>query len=194
MNYTNEQLDFLKKNSGLSRYELTTLFNIKFNLNKSVTAIAGTCKRNKFLRNKKDWYFKKGHIPVNKGKVGLQRGNNSSFKKGNIPHNYLPVGSECLTTKDQYLKVKVGEPNKWKLKHRLVWEAKNGPIPKGYCIIFLDGNRQNCDITNLKLISKAENVHFNKSGFSEYPSELKPTLRHISKLTVVINNHKKLSE
>ena len=41
----------------------------------------------------------------------------------------------------------------WKTAGRAVWEQHNGPIPKGYKIIYLDGNSLNYDISNLVVVS-----------------------------------------
>ena len=43
------------------------------------------------------------------------------FAKGNVPPNHRPVGSERIS-KDGYIEVKVAEPNKWRLKQRVVYE------------------------------------------------------------------------
>ena len=43
-------------------------------------------------------------------------------------------------------------------KHRYVWEQANGAVPEGYVVAFRDGNRQNCDLTNLYLLSRADNA------------------------------------
>lgn len=77
------------------------------------------------------------------------------FKKGQLPIQARPVGSECWRS-DGYLWVKVALPNKWRLKHHLIWESKNGPIPKGHLIIFADGNCKNFDINNLICVTRAE--------------------------------------
>jgi hypothetical protein len=53
-------------------------------------------------------------------------------------------------------KVDVSMEHKMVLKHRYVWEQANGPIPDGHNIAFRDGNRQNCDLSNLYLISREE--------------------------------------
>ena len=58
---------------------------------------------------------------------------------------------------DGYLWIKVKEvegANKknWIQKHRYVWEKHNGKVPKGYKIVFLDGNCLNCDISNLDCV------------------------------------------
>ena len=47
------------------------------------------------------------------------------FRKGNVPATHRPVGTETLRS-DGYIWVKVEEPNKWRLKQRLLWEQHNG--------------------------------------------------------------------
>ena len=42
--------------------------------------------------------------------------------------------------------------------HRLVWESVNGVVPKGYEIDHVDGNPSNNTITNLRLLTHAENM------------------------------------
>lgn len=134
--------------------------------------------------------FTKGHTPANKGKkmkpeVYL-KAQPTMFKKGNKPHNYMPVGSEAIT-KDGYVKVKIADPNKWELKHRLVWEQHNGPIPKGYNVQFKDGNRANTCITNLYLISKSDQISDN--SIVRYPPELRRAIHRVSKLKKTIKQY-----
>lgn len=40
----------------------------------------------------------------------------------------------------------------WVAKHRYVWEQAYGPIPEDHCIIFVDGNSKNCELSNLRCI------------------------------------------
>lgn len=93
------------------------------------------------------------------------------FKKGQKPQNYQKVGTERLN-KDGYIAVKVADPDVWKLKHRLVWEQHNGPIPKGHNIQFKDKNTKNCDITNLYIISRHDQLT-NENSIYRYPNELR---------------------
>ena len=52
--------------------------------------------------------------------------------------------------------------SKWIELHRYNWEKKYGKAPKGYCIWFKDGNSLNPIISNLELITRAENIKRNK--------------------------------
>ena len=65
-------------------------------------------------------------------------------------------------TTDGYLKRKIREPNVWEFVHRAEYEKHNGPIPDGMDVMFKDGNHENCAISNLALISKAENAQLNR--------------------------------
>jgi hypothetical protein len=109
--------------------------------------------------------FKKGHMPDNKGK-SYPLINNGQFKPGHIPINtWKPVGTISLRSNykrnQRYYYIKTAEPNKWKALHRLLWEQKYGKIPKGMIIIFKDKNPLNCEIENLEMISRVENVRRN---------------------------------
>lgn len=188
--YTKTQFGFLKKYHKLPRQELTNMFNDKFNLNISKKAIAGVCKRKGWLRDKEHWHYQKGNIPQNKGTKGLMKANCTSFKQGNISHNKRAIGSERVT-KDGYIEIKVGEPNKWKLKHIYLWEYKNGKLPPKHCLVFLDHNKQNCAIDNLRLVHKFENLIFNRKKYANYNKSLTPMLRNIAALEYQIRKRKR---
>ncbi len=123
-----------------------------------------------------DGRFNPGHVPANKGKKGqcapgCEKG---WFSKGNIPVNYMPVDSERVNG-DDYVDVKIADPNKWKGKHILIWEEHNGPVPKGYAIIFGDGNRRNFEPNNLILVSRKQLLALNRNGLIQNDVELTKT-------------------
>lgn len=154
-----EQDAWLKDNAkGKSGHELARLLNEKFG-----TAFTYDQMR-AYLRNHKigtgfDARFKKGHVPDNKGKKMppevYKKCARTMFKKGNVPYCKMPVGTEIVKS-DGYLWVKIAEPNKWKQKHRLLWEAEHGPVPKGHKLIFADRNRMNISLDNLVLVTDAD--------------------------------------
>jgi hypothetical protein len=161
--YTDEQVAFIRKKlPGRTHRELTALFNRRFGLALTVGQVTAAAKNRK-INSGLDMRFQKGHVSHNKGRKGwCPPGTEATrFKKGNRPQTYRPVGTESVTT-DGYPVVKVADPNKWRLKHRMIWEAAYGPIPTKHCVMFADGNRQNCVLENLLLVSYRERAALNK--------------------------------
>lgn len=114
--------------------------------------------------------------PHNKGKSFFPGGRSSEFrfKKNSVPHNALHVGT-IRHEKDGYLKIKLAEPDKWELLQREVWKRETGSYPPAGCVIvFKDGNKQNCDISNLKMVTRAELMLQN--SMQNYPEELKKVI------------------
>ncbi|MCM1564906.1 MAG: HNH endonuclease [Dehalobacter sp.] len=120
--------------------------------------------------------FQKGLIPHNKGKKGISYPGMKAtqFKEGNMPVNYRPVGSERISV-DGYAEVKVADPRKWRLKHQVIWENANGPIPKKHVVIFGDGNRGNFDPDNLILLLQAQLVRMNQKHLIQNDAEMTRT-------------------
>lgn len=175
-----------------SNQELTDLFNQKFHIHLTVG-----CMKSYKARYKLDsgirFRFKKGHIPYNKGKKMpkevYEKAKHTMFEKGHIPSNHRPVGSERIL-KDGYIEVKVAEPNKWKLKQRLVYENHKGKIPKGSTIIFLDGNKLNFNIDNLKCVTRSELLYLNRNGLNNL-NEVTETGILMARLDSAKNKRKK---
>lgn len=119
--------------------------------------------------------FQNGSVPLNKGKKVspeiYAKMQPTMFKKGQTPVNHRDVGSERVNV-DGYIEIKVAEPNRWRLKHRVIWEQVNGAIPKGFNVQFKNHNRQDCRIENLYLISKAEQMAKENSFWAKYPKEI----------------------
>lgn len=170
--YCEEEIAYLREISpGRSNKEITRMFNEKFNLNLGEKAIATTRKRYG-IKTGNDGRFKKGNVPWNKGKKGVNiGGKETQFKKGHIPANHRPVGSERITI-DGYIEIKVAEPNKWRPKHQVIWEKHNGPIPDGHVVIFGDGNKQNLSIDNLILVSRKQLLGLNRYNLIQNHADL----------------------
>ena len=98
------------------------------------------------------------------------------FKKGRINENKREVGSERVNVYG-YIEIKVAEPNRWRLKHRLIWEQHNGIIPEGCNVQFKNHNTLDCRIENLYLISKSEQMRNENSLMARYPKELRDVIR-----------------
>lgn len=95
----------------------------------------------------------------------------TEFKKGLVPANLVPVGTVRVRsfsrTKDQRAFVKVAEPNTWKMRAHVVWEAAHGPVPKGMLIHHDDRDKLNDDITNLRLETRASHMLEHRPEFEQ---------------------------
>lgn len=121
--------------------------------------------------------FEKGHVPANKSvkdPPGSMHPNSiaTRFKPGHLPHQTKPVGYLSIRS-DGYLYRKIAEnPDVWKLEHNRRWEELHGPIPAGSCVIFLDGDRLNCEPGNLALVSREENLELNRRRLRSESGEI----------------------
>lgn len=164
---TPEQDTWIKAHSaGKTSAELIAMIKEKFGIVFTVEQMKGY-KTRKRINTGLTGRFEKGHIPFNKGRKMpaeiYAKAAPTMFKKGQLPAQTRPIGAECWRD-DGYLWVKVAQPNKWRLKHRVIWETTNGPIPDGHKNIFADGNRSNFDINNLICVSAAELARLNQRG------------------------------
>lgn len=169
--FTPEQIEFIKTNVvGNGRAELTTLFNNRFQMRLGKNQITAFVKNNK-LNSGLDGRFKPGSIPFNKGKKGACGWEPTQFKKGNKPWNYKPVGTERVNC-DGYVDVKIADPNKWRAKHVLIWEAANGQIPKGHALVFADGDKLHVSLDNLILVTRGQLARLNQNHLIQNDPEL----------------------
>ena len=152
---TKEQLELFKQNNrGKTNKEMTEWTNDTFNLSLTEHQVM-VLRANHHLVSGLTGYFEKGKASWNKGKhTATKEFLAHSYKKGESPNpRQRPVGSEKVCS-DGFVKIKIAEPNVWKLKHYYVWENANGKVPEGKVILFLDGNKENCELTNLRLVDK----------------------------------------
>lgn len=180
---------YLKKiYKGRTCKEIVDMINSKFETNHTVTEIQGFKCRN-HLKSSLDFTFKKGHVSANKGKKWdeyltkeqQEKARRTCYKKGNIPKQHREVGEERITI-DGYLEVKVAEPNKWALKHRLVYEEAFGKIPKGMNLIFADGNKLNLELDNLLLVTDNELLRMNNNNLIKEDKDLTKSGLALTKL------------
>lgn len=117
-----------------------------------------------------------GTIPANKGKKqteymspdAIKKTSATRFKKGHLPHNAVGFEDGDITIRHDhpgrggfpyyYIRLSLG---KWKPLHSYKWEQVHGAIPKGHCLWFIDGNPLNVELSNLELITRAENMKRN---------------------------------
>lgn len=177
---TKEQQDFIINNyKGKSHRKMAELLNAKFGLNVSKTVCQRFYNKHR-LNSGLTGRFQKGYDPANKGKKlaasVIVKFKKTWFKQGHTPHNHKPVGSERIT-KDGYTKIKVAEPDFWRLKHQVIYEKFYGEIPEGYAVCFADMNKKNFEKDNLVLVSRSELATMNKKNkFSEFSDITKTEL------------------
>jgi hypothetical protein len=188
--YTPKEIRFLtSKVAGRSYAELTALFNKRFKLSMNKNQISSTLKRFN-LSNGRDCCFRPGNIPVHKIRKGMHLSRKTEFKKGHRPHNWQPVGFERING-DGYVDVKIADPNKWKAKHILIWEAANGKVPKGHAIIFADKNRLNLALENLLMVSRGELAVMNHTGLIYDDADSTKTGKTIADIKIKIADRKR---
>jgi hypothetical protein len=189
--YTQAEIRFLKKKTtGRAYAELTVLFNARFGTDITVKQLGSTLKRYG-LSTGRDCRFRTGQVPHNKGKSVCYPGcEKTQFKKGNRPWNWRPVGSERINIYG-YLEVKIRNPNKWKGKQLLIWEAANGKVPKGRVIIFADGDKSNLKLENLLLVSRSELAVMNHNGLISGNGELTKAGKAVADIKMLIADRKR---
>jgi hypothetical protein len=138
-------------------------------LNKSAEylASADACRLRRGDNVGKAFRFEKGHVPFNKGlrRPGYAPGRmrETQFKPGTrngvAVRLYKPIGTERIS-KDGYLERKVNDglplQRRWRAVHVLLWEATNGPVPKGHAIAFRNGDKRDIRLENLECISRRD--------------------------------------
>lgn len=176
--WTAERKEWLYNYSlGHTSKEVAEEFFNTFGLRLTSSAVQAACNRYNFSgRLKNTGMFVKGLIPHNLGKKmsevtknKLVASGNPLFAKGANRTKYTerPLYSERVD-RDGYTYVKVPynslclkqrntDGTGWMLKHHKVWIDNGNPTfdKKKYALVFIDGNRRNFDINNLKLVSRA---------------------------------------
>lgn len=178
---TDKQSKYLLKNRArMTSARLSFNFNLQFGTDFSALKIERICRRDLGLIVGKG-FTPKGNRRITRTEKELFKGTNSSiFKKGYVPTTTLPIGSERVN-KSGYVHIKTADG--WKLKQRVVWEQERGAIPEGYVIYFKDGNRSNCDVSNLECIKKGALTIANRwFQFESYPGDMRETVKLLAQI------------
>lgn len=155
--------------------------------------------QNAVQRNARQSHYKKGITVWNKGlprsewnlspeaEEAMKRG---QFSAGMKPHNTLSDGVITIRRHKgrRYKHIRLSEGH-WVHYHRYLWEQAHGPIPKGYNVVFRDGDTMNCTLENLELISREKNMIRNSKY--HYPPEVVDTVVLHAKLKKKIKQKRK---
>lgn len=169
--FSDAELDFIKRRKKMPRRELHAEFIQTFGRKDiSVLSIKWICQSNGW-RTGRTGHFEKGSKPK------------SPFKKGGRPMHPFPktwpIGSEYVD-RCGYVRLYVA-PRKFVVKHRILWERANGPIPVGYRLK-CKGDRSNCDPSNWEAIPNGMIRRLCQRNYDAAPAELKPTIMAVAKL------------
>lgn len=127
--------------------------------------------------------FAPGHASWNKGLRGVTCGGVATqFKPGNRSGRaldvYQPVGTERIS-RDGYLERKINDDmplhRRWRAVHLVEWEAVNGPLPEGHCLVFVNGDKTDRRLENLQCITRRELMM--RNTVHNYPPELRQVIR-----------------
>ena len=191
--YIPEELAWIEARKDWTRRQLHAGFCARFDRKDvSLNNFKSLCKRKGWLTGRTGC-FVPGQLSHNKGKKGQYAPGCevSWFKKGQRPINKFDVGYES-TDGDGYVSICIdqqnpytGAPTRMYHKHRWLWEMTNGPVPDGYRLKCLDGDRANTDPSNWEAIPMALGPRLNGAygmGYDKAEAELKPTIMAIAKL------------
>lgn len=202
--YPKGMYEFIRDNSwGVSSKEMAEMVNEKFGTSLTQSGMKQFRRRHGIKSGVTGWY-QKGRAPGTKGKTieeickhdpeKLARVRSAQFKKGDRPMNEMPVGT-IVTNSQGYLirkkQMEGGQWDRWEFLHRAVWEEHNGPVPEGMIVIFKDGNRQNCDLGNLMLVSRGELVTMAKKGYRFEDPDLTEAAAGMVRLMIKANKKRK---
>lgn len=183
--FTKKQREFIKKHAiGITSNKLTELVNAEFGTKFTKEQIRNFKSNNKIHSglDNKFGQFKAGQTPWNKGKKWTPElrekiiKSRTLFGYGQKTTRELPLYSERVN-RDGMVEIKVNVAdypqntfkknsfgNGWIMKHHKVWiDFYKKPIPKGHKVIFIDQNKLNFDIKNLKLVTNSLMARLNQN-------------------------------
>lgn len=185
-NYPYKETSEVAKMLGLTTKQILCRAR-RLKLHKSPEVVKGIRENGMFL---------KGHVPFNKGMKQhefmtaeqIEKTKATRFVKGQVPVNIKEIGYERISV-DGYVEVKTEKG--FVLKHRMIWEKHNGPIPKGHIVRFKNGNKLDIRIENFELVTCAQNMKDNT--IHNYPPEIKTAIRSIANINRRIKKYEQVN-
>lgn len=204
--YPQGMYEYIRDNSwNVSSKEMAERVKELFGYEMTPTCMKQFRQRHHIKSGLTGWY-QKGHAPGNKGKkleeyVGEERAaeikkriSATQFKKGERPMNELPVGTIVVNSYGYKLRKKQmtgTQWERWEFLHLATWIEHNGPIPKGMVVTFKDGNKLNCDISNLMLISKGQSAVMTRKGYRSEDPDITEAGATLAALELEVKKKKK---
>ena len=189
--WTKEEKEYLSEITPGRHYkEILEMMNDKFEYQFTYEQVKSAIIRFN-LKTGFNGRFEKGHVPANKGTKGIMKPNKTSFKKGNVNWNKKTIGSERVSV-DGYTEIKVADPDKWRLKHRVMYEKyHNVELNPKQLVIFADRDKSNMSKENLLLVDKNQLLILNQNGLINENRELTKTGLNIANIIIKLNELKR---
>lgn len=170
--WLNEKISkFINDNyQGCTPANMTKLVKEHFGTDVSIAQMKYHYEKNK-LNSGLTGKFTKGHVSWNKDKKienwvfseeSIEKMKGTWFKQGHKAWSGKPIGSETVKNKTVWLKI---SDKTWVRKHIYIWEKAYGKIEPNQIVIFKDGDRTNCNLDNLMLIDRNENLQLNHKNW-----------------------------
>lgn len=116
--------------------------------------------------------FKKGNVPWLTGTKGAVKPNTGSFKPGHTRNGVCPIGTERTRKRQRepgkrvWIKVRDRRhPSDWILRAVYVWQAANGPLPRGAVVHHMNGNTLDDRLENLAMLTRGEHLSAHRPAF-----------------------------
>jgi len=201
--YSAAEMAWLEANRTLTTPEYHRAFCEAFGRSDVAAANLHALRKRKGWKTGRTGRFAKGDAPANKGTTcapgaGGRHPNAiaTQFKKGCGRSGvavklYRPIGTERVS-RDGYRERKIhdGMPlqSRWRAIHLIEWEALNGPLPRGYCLKCIGGDKANTNPSNWEAIPRAllprlnGGRHKNKPIYDQVEPELRPAVLAVAKI------------
>lgn len=189
--WTKEEKEYISEITHGRHYkEILEMMNDKFEYQFTYEQVKSAIARFN-LKTGFNGRFEKGHVPAIKGTKGIMKPNKTSFKKGHVNWAKKHIGSERVSV-DGYTEIKVADPNKWRLKHRVMYEKYHNVVlnPK-QLVIFADGDKSNITKENLLLVDNEQLLILNQNGLINENRELTKTGLNIANIIIKLNELKR---
>jgi hypothetical protein len=106
------------------------------------------------------------------GMKGRSLSPSSQFKPGHNMNARQPVGTVTIRQRKNRPEqprawVKVAEPNIWKMRAVVVWEAEHGPVPRGSVVHHVNHDSLDDRLENLQGLTRGEHFEHHRPDFEE---------------------------
>lgn len=201
---TEQQVHWLKRwYVRMEAREVVERLNAKFDIGLTLRQFKAFVKNHNITCGRTG-QFEKGTVPANKGLRrpgwGPGRMKETQFKPGHTLNEVHEIGHERIGM-DGYIWIKTPQVNPYTgawghymPKHQWIWQQANGPQPKNMVVTFIDGDRMNCVLENLELISRGENARRNKMKISEADPDTRESIKLIAKLQHTLGEKRRRQE